>query len=483
MSAKVCQSLKEMLGERATDELFERQFYERDLAPVPDFLVSSMAKTMPDIVVRPNSIEEVAAIVKMAAQERIPVTGRAGGSTVYFNTVCTKNGILLDMNELKGVHSVDGGNNTVKVAAGTVWRDLERDLNRRELSVCSYPSSAPAATVGGWLAMMGYGIGSLKFGPLINQVIGARTVLPDGSIQNLTTASKVPVSWMAGSEGTLGIMTEIELRVRPLPEQEWHGLAECRTAADTQRFIEQAVQLSNLPFNLHFSDPACNALRYRHGMASKEASQSYTVAFDADGTKAATEAARKGYFECLAATGAADKSEEAAEEWENRFFSLLLKREAPSLLGAELLLPVSKLAAYLQSIADFDNSHHLGLKTYGHVVTSSHVMIMTMFNADERDTVGYLQGLALVKKLHDIGAGYGASPYGIGLWNTPYLSRSYNKAQLTELRRRKQQLDPCNIMNPGKLYQSPLFLTPPLYSIGMDVLAATRLFYKGRSQA
>lgn len=479
MSDRIWLEIKELFGERATTELFERRFYQRDVAPVPDFLVNSLARTLPDIVVRPVNAAEVATVVRLAAREGIAVTGRAGGSTVYFNSVCVKQGILVDLNGLTGVLSVDRTVNCVRVAAGTSWSELERELNRQGLAVCAHPSSAPSATVGGWLAMRGYGLGTLKYGNLADQVVAAQVVLPDGRLEELTADTPVPLDWLAGSEGTLGLITAVELLVRPLPEAEWHGLAACRNARELQDFIEQAVRLPEKPFNLHFSDPACNKLRYRLGSGDAAAAGFYTVAFDADGTAAQTESAARGFAACLAKAGAADLSAAAAEEWEQRFFSLLLKREGPSLLGAELWLPIDRLAAYLTDIDRYEQRHRLGLKTYGHVASAGHAMVMTMFNADERNTVAYLQGLALVKKLHDIGARHGAAPYGTGLWNTSYLPRSYSEAELAERRRRKQLLDPGDIMNPGKLYQAPLPLRAPLFGLGMDLLAASRAVYQG----
>lgn len=480
MNAQIWEDLKENFGDRATTDLFERGFYERDLAPVPDFLVKPIAKTLPDMVIRPQTTAEVAAIVKLAAANRIPVTARSGGSTVYFNTVCTRNGILVDLNGLDKLLAVDPAKNTVRVEAGMSWLNLERALNRAGLATCSYPSSAPAATVGGWLVMMGYGLGSLKYGPVLDQVVAARTVMPDGSIKELTASSEPPVAWLAGSEGTLGIVTEVELKVRPRPEAEWHGLAEFGDAAQMQRFIERTVMLNDKPFNLHFSDPGCNAVRQRLGMASERAAQAYTVAFDADGTAAGCEAAAQEFGKCLRIAHGEDLGREGEHEWQHRFFSLVLKREGPSLLGAEIWLPIAGLAAYLKDIALFDRKKSLGLKTYGHVVTTRHAMVMTMFSADERDTLGYLQGLALVKKLHDIGARHGGCPYGVGLWNTPYLSRCHSADEQAELRRRKKLLDPDNIMNPGKLYQAPLLLKAPLFGLGMDFLAATTAVCRGK---
>lgn len=480
MDAQTVDRLKQMYGDRAATDLFERGFYERDLAPVPNFLVKPIADTLPDIVIRPKSTEEVAAIVKTAAVQKIPVTTRAGGSTVYFNTVCTRKGIVLDMNGMDGLLAIDKENNIVRVEAGLTWWKLERALNRVGLATCSYPSSAQAATVGGWLVMMGYGLGSLKYGSVLEQIISAQVVLPDGSVRELNATSEPPISWFAASEGTLGIVTEVGLKVRPQPEHEWHGLAEFENAEQMQCFIESAVTLGNKPFNLHFSDPGCNSLRHRLGMASPQAAAAYTVAFDADGTEAETIAACQDYERCLQKADGGDLGEEAGHEWQHRFFSLVLKREGPSLLGAEIWLPIYNLADYLSDVADFEIQKSLGLKSYGHIVTPKHAMVMTMFNADERDTIGYLQGLALVKKLHDIGARHGGIPYGIGLWNTPYLKRCQSPEELAELKKRKKMLDLYNIMNPGKRYEPPLLLKPALFGLGMDLLAATTLVYKGK---
>ncbi len=479
MNAQIVEELTTIFGDRATTALFERGFYERDLAPVPNFLVKPIANTLPDIVIRPQNTEEVAAIVKLAAENRIPVTARSGGSTVYFNTVCMHNGILVDLNGLNRLVAVDNKNNTVRVGAGMTWWNLERALQQAGLAACSYPSSAQAATIGGWLVMMGYGIGSLQYGPVIDQVLAAQTVMPDGSVQQLTARSQPPVAWLAASEGTLGLVTEVELKVRRYPEMQWHGLAEFADSANMQCFIEKVVESTVKPFNLHFSDPGCNALRQRLSMASERAAQAYTVAFDADGSKAETQAASRLFHQCRQLTDGGDLGQEGEHEWQQRFFSLVLKREGPSLLGAEIWLPIRHLASYLQDIALFERNKQLGLTTYGHVVTPEHAMVMTMFKADERDTIGYLQGLALVKKVHDIGAKYGGSPYGVGLWNTPYLKRIHSSAAQAELTRRKKLLDPYNIMNPGKLYQTPLLLKQPMFNVGMDLLAATTAVYRG----
>jgi glycolate oxidase len=482
MKPEECNKLQAMFGDRATVDRFEREFYERDVAPVPDFLVLFFGNTLPDIVIRPQTTDEVASIVKIAADGQIPLTPRAGGSTAFFNSVCMNKGILLDLNGLTEILQIDAEKHIVRIQAGITWWALESELNRHGLAIRSYPSSARSATVGGWLAMLGYGIGSLKYGPLIEQVLSARIVLPDGQVRELTRTSDPPLTWIAASEGTLGIITEVELQVCPRPESEWHGLAAFSDAANAQLFIEKAVKLADKPFNLHFSDPGCNAERHRAGLGSENSIRSFTVAFDADGTAAETERAAREFRDCLQATGGWDLGEEEAQhEWEHRFFSFVLKREGPSMIGAEIWLPIKGLAAYLDSVARYDLDTGLGLISYSHVETTDHLMVMTAYHTDERDRAGFLQGLAFTKKLQDLGEKYGGVPYGVGLWNTPYLNRLHSQAELDELRKRKVRLDPCNIMNPGKLYKAPFLLNPVFFGLGMEVLAATRAIYRGRT--
>ncbi|HEX3012143.1 MAG TPA: FAD-binding oxidoreductase, partial [Syntrophomonadaceae bacterium] len=210
MNKEITQKLIEQYGDRATDSLFERSLYARDLAPVPKLLANMLVKTLPDIVIRPENTEEIAQIMKTAYANNIPVTPRAGGSTVYFDSVPAKSGILMDLNLIKGILGLDEGSMMVKVKAGTTWNELDDYLNNKGFAPKSFPSSAPAATIGGWFCMMGYGIGSMKYGSLLSQVRSIEVVYPNGKVHNITRETSPNLDWFVSSEGTLGIITELE---------------------------------------------------------------------------------------------------------------------------------------------------------------------------------------------------------------------------------------------------------------------------------
>jgi glycolate oxidase len=467
--------ITEKYWERATTAEFERSLYTRDLAPVPALLVNPLFKTLPDIVVRPANTEEVADIMKIADQHHIPVTPRAGASTVYFDTVPTRSGILMDLNLIAGIVNLDREAMTVRVKAATTWSELDDYLNRQGLACKSFPSSAPAATIGGWFCMMGYGIGSLKYGSLLSQIRAIEVVMPDGSIKELTRHSNPPLDWFASSEGTVGVVTELVLEIRNMNGMK-HYILQLANNHEIAKTLYSLIHKPVIPYNIHFSDQECLRIMRRMGFFPANINSGCVVGVDYEGDEEELAATR----EIIDSLHAGNKfvnpvaGETAELEWEERFKALKLKRGGPSVLGAEIWLPIGKLDEYLNDVQSMSRAYDLPLISYGHVVTPEYATVMTMFYADETYTLRYIINLSLVKKIHDIGYRHGGHPYGIGLWNTPYVKRIYKNGQLEELRQRKKLLDRRGIMNPGKVYRAPLMLNPLNFTIGMNTLAILR---------
>lgn len=481
MNHEILATMVEKYGERAAASKFERSVYSRDLAPVPALLVDPLFKTLPDVVLRPADIAEVADIMKTAFAHKIPVTPRAGGSTVYFNSVPVRGGILLDLGLLRGVTALDKAGMTARVKTSTTWSELEEFLNGQGLACKSYPSSAPSATIGGWFCMMGYGIGSLKYGSLLSQVRSIEAVFPDGTVKTVTTAAQPGLDWFASSEGTLGVVCELELEVRTNQPMN-HFLLQVPDGEQALAMIEALTAAPIRPYNLHFTDPSCVSALQALGFLPADIVASYLVGVDYEGPDSELESARK-MVEALAGAkgGIALLPPAAAEhEWSERFNALKLKRGGPSVLGAEIWLPVKALPAYLGDVQKMSRAYALNLVSYGHLVTPEYATVMTTFYADETRVIKYIINLSLVKKIHDIGYKYGGYPYGVGLWNTPYIRRIHPAARLGELRQRKKSLDSRGIMNPGKVYRPPLLLNPFNFALAMNVLAGVRkVFGKG----
>ncbi len=481
MNKDLVQQILDKYGDRATDSAFERSLYARDLAPVPAILADPLVKTMPDIVVRPANTEEIAELMKMAFANSIPVTPRAGGSTVYFDSVPVKNGILMDLNLIKGVVSVDQAAMTVTVRAGTTWSELDEYLNRIGLAPKSFPSSAPAATIGGWFCMMGYGIGSMKYGSLFSQVRSIEAVSPEGNILKLTKESKPALDWYVASEGTLGVVTQLEVEVRKLNNMR-HFLLHVPDPVKMLDIMQELIDSRIVPYNMHFTDQECLKTMHAIGISPANIETGYLIGVDYEGSDEELQQAQA-IIEKIAGSNRSVNpiSDETAElEWVEKFKAMKLKRGGPSVLGAEIWLPIVSLPQYLGDVQKMARGYNLNLFSYGHVVTPEYATVMTTFYADETHTIKYIINLSLVKKIHDIGHRYGGHPYGVGLWNSPMVGRIHEAPELSELRKRKRVIDSKGIMNPGKVYRSPLMLNPFNYALGMSALAVVRrIFGKG----
>jgi len=463
--------LQPVLGERLTEDLLERQLYARDLAPLPALLVWPFFRTLPDAVARPRSAEELGQILRLAAAERMPVTPRAGATTSFLNAVPVRGGLVLDLNDMHGWLSLDEDRGTVTVQAATRWWELDDRLRVQGWAVRSYPSSAIAATVGGWVSTQGYGIGSLSYGPLSDQLVRAQVALPDGRVHTATPESDPPLSWFVAAEGTLGVLTEVELAIRPRPAVESHHLLAFDTPGTLQEAIQALARAEPRPYTLFFADEGYQELLDRAGFPPPSRGPMLLVSYQDKAVEV-----DKGRAGLTALAGRELADDLALEEWTARFFHLRVKRAGPSLIAAELLLPLEALAGYISATQELGQRGRWLMGTYGLVVSPSRALVMTVYTADERRTWSYLMALGLTKRLYDLGARYGGRPYGVGLWNTPYLSRLFTPGQLAELRARKARLDPRGIMNPGKLYRAPWPLWPAIFAPAAEALVLSAHF-------
>ncbi|MGE5619160.1 MAG: FAD-binding oxidoreductase [Sphingomonadaceae bacterium] len=458
-------------ADRVTDDLVERTLYSRDLAPVPALLTRPFFRTLPDAVVRPRSARQVAEVVREAAKSHVAVTPRAAASTSYYDAVPARGGLVLDVNDMRGGIDLDPARGIVRVLPATTWFELDDALRLEGFAVRSYPSSALSATVGGWISTQGHGIGSLKYGAVGDQLVSLEVVLPNGELRTVSRDTDPPLDWFVSAEGTLGVVTGVELAVRARPEVESHHLLAFDSPAALAEALRAAAIWQPCPFTLFFADAGYLGMLAKAGFDTPVdpagGSLVLLASFQGD-----AEEVRRG-DDCLVRLRGRELSSEAAlEEWNSRLFHLRAKRGGPSLLAAEQWLPLGGLGAYLEAVRTLSRRDRVPIGTYGVAVAPDWAMVMSIYPADERNAVEYLAAIGYTRRLHNLGARHGARPYGVGLWNTPYLSRLFTRRQMAELRRRKQMLDPLGIMNPGKLYRSPFPLWPVTFDAGAAVLAA-----------
>jgi glycine cleavage system H lipoate-binding protein/Fe-S oxidoreductase/FAD/FMN-containing dehydrogenase len=469
--------LARYLTDRVTSDEMERQVYSRDLAPVPELLVKPLGiQTRPELIARPIDAEEIAVVMKHARRHYIPITPRASASTVYFDAVPYRSGILLDLSNLRGEPTLDEARGTVRVVSAIRWAELDDWLRDRGWAVLAYPTSAPSATVGGWFSTEGYGIGSLTFGCVHEQVVSAQVVLPDGTIIDVDNDSDPPLAWFAGTGGTMGVVTAFELRVRRAPEAESHHAVAFPSLAALREAAVALAQSHPRPYNMHYSDVGFHHLVAQAGFPSLGDCPVLTVDFE--GSDEAVYQGIRNLLTIVERAGGGELPEEVAHrEWEERFRALRAKRSGPTLLAAKVWLPLDQMDGFIHAVERLGRRMGVEFYNYGSVVAPDAAVAFAMYRSDETKVIEYVMSLSITKRLHDIGKRHGGHPYGVGLWNTPYLRDIFTREQIAEMRYRKAMQDPRNILNPGKLYRTLPLLPPIVFRVGLSalsVLAALR---------
>lgn len=470
--------LKSKFGSLFTDYAFELNYYSRDLAYLPEFLLKFTAKTKPKYVFRPKNVSEVSEIILYAQEKKLPVTPRGGASTALGNCVPFNRGIVVDVNGLNGIISFNTQEETIKAYAGTTFSEVDAFLSSRGYAALSYPTSYYAATLGGWLSGRGYGMGSIAHGPFVNQVLALEAVLPDGRIEHITRSSKPPLEWFARSEGTLGIITALEIKVKPLPESQAHLIL---AGGDANVLLmaagEAMAKNKEVIFNIHFNQKLLNETLKKAGLLSEDFVELHTLAVDLNGTSTQVNEAYQLLFKLAKKYGLRLLPEEKArEEWEQRFAVLKIMRVYPFILASEVIMPLDKYSVFLSELQRIGKSSHREIFSYGHIVDTNKIIAMALYRADEESPINYLMDTHLMWKIYQMAFALGGEPYLFGLWNTPYIKRVFSDTELKELRKRKEELDPYKIMNPGKLYNPPFFMNPFLFKIAMNTAGFLRKF-------
>src|SRR5665648_685440 len=478
------QALQDICGEkRATTDPFELAPYAKDVAYVPAILVNLLTDSVPKAVVQPISAEEISRLIKWAKQAKLPVTVRGGGSTAYFNSVPMKSGLVIDTNRLQGFSDIElspENNKTVWVKAGMTWKDLDDGLRQQGCAVCSCPSSAPSATIGGWVSMGGLGIGSVPYGSVHDQVMAIRSVTAAGDIVELAQAtepSDLQLKDLMGTEGTRGIITEIKLLVRDVPEKEEHLLAVFNNETDTGALMSWVggEHFTSL-YNVHFSSPEFIMTLQKAGYAHEIPPGKYSLEIDLEGKRGDVDnaiAQITSQVKLLGGTLLA--AGVGAEEWADRFKSLRLEQTLPSLLAAEMTLPVSQFATFYERLRQLGQKTNTLCVTYAHLVSPDMALVMVLYPSDELNLIRYVVDLSFTNNLYKLGNSLGGKPYVIGFWNTPYLGKIYDKEERDRRLQRKHAVDPHALLNPGKGYNPPnIILNSYVFGFAMLMLGFFR---------
>lgn len=441
-----------------------RKLYGHDLSNPPKML-DLMVKRTPECVVVPGSKQQLSELLKWATAVEVPVTPRAAGTSAYGGSVPAKGGVTIDLRHFDKKIEVDAEEKTVTVDPGVVILDLERALNEEGLMLPIFPTSAPAATIGGFVAQGGVGMGSFRHGPIADQVVACEIVLPDGDVRTFRGRE---LDVVTDCEGITGIITQVTLRV--VEKADKKPVLVTYKSRDTLAKGIEAFRGTNA-WNLTFHNPSFSQLREEAGGAKTVPRKKYSILavyradeYEEEAT-AIDQAVESSDGERLA-------DEVAEKDWGEIFNTLRAKKLGPSIAPGEVIFPAESLADFLARVEqDFD---WVEVSIEGTVILGGYVTILAFALEDERRPE-YPVGFSLGMNLLDIGKELGGRAYAPGLYLAAEAPRVFGSQRYDRTVDFKKAVDRSRIMNPGKIIGIPPrgapSVAPPMLNVDRQLNA------------
>jgi FAD/FMN-containing dehydrogenase len=445
---QILQSLKDVVGEeRASDMYLERIVYSGDPSSLPQFHYRWKKKYLVDYVVRVHTTEEIQGILKVAAEHNIPVIPRGGASSCLGSSSPTRGGISVDTKQMNKILEINSDKKFVTVQAGVTFDALEVELLKKGLTFGIYPTSAKSAVIAGWIGCGGRaGIGTPHYGMLKENVLELKVVKPNGEIETLEGDG---FDLICGSYGTLGIITEVKLKVHELPE----GYVTFSYGFQRLEYLCQAVrEISKYPFKPIFLKIADKEFQ-KYSNPLEMGNFILTVTYTSNDI--IDNANQDSKFELEAATaghGGEFLGEEFSEkEWELRYDGELKPKEyTETLMFQELWIEVDSIYDVLNKFESYRNSHKMPALWFGMLGTSTHMRLELYAMIDPDQYLKFIASKGILHKMVKHSIKLGSGPYTIGLQNSIYMSRAYPDLQ-EKMKLKKQEWDPNGIMNPDRI--------------------------------
>ncbi len=434
-----------------------------DLIPY-GFDGTAAIKTRPSLVVLPGSTSEVAACVQLAAENNFPVTTRGSGTGLSGGSVPPQGGLVLCLVRMNRVIGVDAENLTLRAESGAITAKLDELARKHGLFYPPDPGSMKISTIGGNVAENSGGLRGLKYGVTRDYVMGMIVVLPDGKIVQLGNACVKDVAGYSmkdlfvGSEGSLGIITEVLLKLLPVPESRRTLLAVFPSLEEAADTVSAIIAAKIIPCTLEFLDQMTIRCVEDFAGIGLPTDCAALLLMETDGHPAAVADEARKMAEIAKAHGAIEVTTAKNEAESLRLASArrsafsALARVRPTTILEDVTVPRTHLAEMVSFIANLAKELKLTVGTFGHMGDGN---LHPTFLTDERDKEEmervHLALDAIVKKTLELG-GTITGEHGIGLAKKGWLRQQVGEASYDLMKLVKRALDPKGRFNPGKIF-------------------------------
>ena len=454
MPAAMLEALKARFGDRCSTARAVREQHGRDESPfdVPP----------PEAVVFCESTEEVAEVVRLASAHGVPVIPYGAGSSLEGHLLAVQGGVSIDLSRMNRVLRVNAEDLTVTVQAGVTRMQLNREIKDTGLFFPIDPGAD--ATLGGMTATRASGTNAVRYGTMRENVLGLTVVTAEGRIiKTGTRARKSSAGYdltrlFVGSEGTLGVMTEITLKLYPLPESISAAVCSFPTIDAAVQTTIQIIQLGVPIARVELLD--VNSVRAVNAHDRLTLKESPLLLMEFHGSPASTAEQAQTVQEIAHEFGGeafewASTPEERTRLWTARhhaYFAALQTKPGCRSVTTDTCVPISRLAQCINETVAEADAAGLPYFVVGHVGDGNfHVgYLIDPAKPEERELAERLNAQLVARALALEGTCTGE--HGIGLHKQGFLIDEAGEDALQLMRALKQALDPLNILNPGKIF-------------------------------
>jgi glycolate oxidase len=449
--------LKELLGDRFRVDLASRYCYATD---------ASIYRAMPDAVAAPINTAEVAEIVKLANKHKVPLIPRGAGTGLCGGAVAVHGGIIVDTQRMHKIKEIHPESLYCVVEPGVIYDELNVALKPFGYVFPTAPGSGEACVIGGMVALNASGMRAIKYGATRDYVLGLEVVLPTGEVlkcgtRTLKNSSGYQLEKLfVGSEGTLGIITEVTLKIVQLPKSKAAILATFDSVEKAGQTVTKIIGKPVIPSSMELMD------RTSIEAANKGADADFPdvaalLIIECDGPIEEVRREIEKVVQVCKASGALEVTPtedlKLQEKWASGRQSVLpaLGRLRPELkivpLADDMAIPISNIGRTVLAFEEIAKRNKIIIATYGHASDGN---LHTKLLIDPEKADDWKRAEKAVEEIYDAVLALDGSvsgEHGIGISKAPYFKKERATA-LATMKAIKTVLDPNNIMNPGKMF-------------------------------
>ena len=448
-------ALTQRFGAQFSTSLAVREQHGRDESPFTD-------APPPAGVVFAENTQDVADAVKLANQHEVPVIAWGAGSSLEGHLLAVQSGITIDVNRMNRVLSVNADDLTITVQPGITRKQLNDAIKDQGLFFPIDPGAD--ASIGGMTATRASGTNAVRYGTMRENVLALEVVTASGEvIRTGTRARKSSAGYdltrlMVGSEGTLGLFTEITVRLYPLPEAVSAAICSFPSIEAAVRTVIETIQLGVPIARVELLD--ANAVRGVNHYSKLTLREQPLLLMEFHGSPASVKEQAETVQEIASEHGGADfewadTPEERSRLWtarHNAYFAAVASRPGCRCITTDTCVPISRLADALLDSVDEANASRIPYFLVGHVGDGNFHMgyLIDPDDADERARAEQLNHQLVARALKLGGTCTGE--HGVGLHKMGFLVDEAGAGSIDMMRAIKRALDPKNILNPGKIF-------------------------------